>query len=157
MEKKYVIYKLFSQKSAPLITIKTEQKSNSFPSSPLETVEYTWEAPCRSYVMPPPSIPVRLCVLYPALVSQLVSMLLCSAVFVEVAIIPCRVVTLVASVPSSRFTDASMLHTCQVCCPVKLTVSLEWALFTIVSFSLLVHAPKYQRPFKQLLVLSNNA
>ena len=104
--------KLFSQKSVPLITIKTEQKSNSFPSSPLETVEYTWE-----YVMPPPIIPVRLSVLYPRSrqpIGLYVSLFgsVCGSCYYSMSCSDiCRKWTVVEVY---RLTNASMFHTCQV-------------------------------------------
>ena len=70
-------------------------------------------------------------------------MLPCSTVLVEVTIIPGRILTLVARVLSSRFADPSVLHTRQVCCPVKLAVSLERASSTAICVGLLLHTFPY--------------
>ena len=77
-----------------------------------------------------------------AFVSQSVSMPLCSTMFVEVAIVHCRIVTLVATVSSLRFTDTSMFQTRQVCCPVKLAVSVERAPLARIHLSLVLHTVK---------------
>ena len=62
--------------------------------------------------------------------------------FVEVAIIHCHVVTPIAGVPSSRFTDTAVFQTRQVRCPVKLAVSVERAPLARIHLSLVVHIVK---------------
>ena len=63
MEKKYVIYKLFSQKSAPLITIETQKSQTDSHRRHLK--QSSTRGSSIGHGMPPPSIPVRLSVLYP--------------------------------------------------------------------------------------------
>ena len=83
--------------------------------------------------------------LIPAVVGQLIPMLLCLTVFVEVTIVRRCIVTLVASILSLSVVDPLVFQTRQVRCPVKPAVRLKRAPLTRIILGLL-HTPRYQ-PF----------